>query len=64
LISPGVAAEDSTETGKIIEALIETTPLKQPGTPEEIAHTTLFLVSNESSYLTGLDIYVDRILSV
>jgi len=33
--------------------------MKRPGTPEEIANTTLFLASNESSYLTGSDIYVD-----
>jgi len=69
-ISPGVVpteigklAEDSSKTGKIIEALIEATPLKRPGTPEEIANTTLFLASNESSYLTGSDIYVDGGLS-
>jgi len=47
------------EGRRVIGALIEATPMKRPGTPEEIANTTLFLASNESSYLTGSDIYVD-----
>ncbi len=44
---------------KIITALEEKIPLKRMGEPEEIADVYLFLVSEESSYLTGQVIGVD-----
>ncbi|PKV89902.1 oxidoreductase [Streptomyces sp. TLI_146] len=36
-----------------------TTPLGRDGRPEDIAHTVLFLVSNQASWLTGSNLYVD-----
>ena len=32
--------------------------------PEEVANTILFLASNESTYTTGTEIYVDGALSL
>lgn len=39
--------------------MIENTPMKRMGSPEEIAATVLFLASNESSFVTGVDLLVD-----
>ena len=35
------------------------TPLGRTGTPEEIAKTVLFLVSDDSSFITGIELFVD-----
>jgi NAD(P)-dependent dehydrogenase (short-subunit alcohol dehydrogenase family) len=34
-------------------------PFGRIGAPEEIAHTALFLASDNSSFITGMDIFVD-----
>jgi NAD(P)-dependent dehydrogenase (short-subunit alcohol dehydrogenase family) len=34
-------------------------PLGRPGTPEEIAKAALFLASDDSSYITGIELFVD-----
>ena len=39
--------------------MIENTPMKRMGEPEEIATTVLFLASQESSFVTGIDLLVD-----
>jgi NAD(P)-dependent dehydrogenase (short-subunit alcohol dehydrogenase family) len=41
------------------DIMIEAVPLKRMGTPEEIARPVLFLASNEASFITGIDLYVD-----
>jgi NAD(P)-dependent dehydrogenase (short-subunit alcohol dehydrogenase family) len=40
-------------------ALREMTPLRRAGTPEELARVALFLASDDSSFMTGVDIPVD-----
>ena len=42
-----------------VEAMEYVTPLGRSATPEDVAHTVMFLASDEASYLTGLDIPVD-----
>ncbi|GAA1609298.1 SDR family NAD(P)-dependent oxidoreductase [Actinoplanes couchii] len=39
--------------------LVEVTPLGRVGRPEEVANAVLFLASDEASFVTGSELYVD-----
>jgi NAD(P)-dependent dehydrogenase (short-subunit alcohol dehydrogenase family) len=43
----------------IREQMIRNTPMHRMGTPEEVAAAVLFLASNESAFVTGIDFLVD-----
>ncbi|WP_437595123.1 SDR family NAD(P)-dependent oxidoreductase [Sorangium sp. So ce1000] len=66
-ISPGVvitpAYKGTGMTDGQIEQFIARTaaaaPLGRPGTPEEIAKAVVFLASDDSSYITGIELFVD-----
>jgi NAD(P)-dependent dehydrogenase (short-subunit alcohol dehydrogenase family) len=66
-ISPGVvltpAAKTSGMTDEQIEQLeantIATAPLGRPGTTDEIGRAVVFLASEDSSYITGIELFVD-----
>ncbi|MFF0156707.1 SDR family NAD(P)-dependent oxidoreductase [Streptomyces sp. NPDC005263] len=42
-----------------LAAMIEGTPLGRLGTPEEVAATVAFLASDDASFMTGSELYVD-----
>ena len=42
-----------------IQAFTDSFPTPRLGTPEEVAHTFLFLASNEAAYITGASIDVN-----
>ena len=44
---------------EITKAVIAATPLGRGGRPEELAYACLFLASEESSYVTGVELIVD-----
>jgi 3-oxoacyl-[acyl-carrier protein] reductase len=44
---------------KVLDMMIERSPLKRLGKPEEIANVFLFLASDESSFLTGSVVAAD-----
>lgn len=62
-ISPGIivspATEPSFQNTKLKETLLRRVPLNRFGQVEEIANVALFLASDESSYITGINIVVD-----
>ncbi len=41
------------------KAYVERIPMKRVGTPEDVANVALFLVSDESKYVTGVNIPID-----
>lgn len=68
VISPGVVVTPGYQselgmTNEQIEAFkaeaAETTPLGRTGTPEEIAKAVLFLASDDSSFVNGIELFVD-----
>jgi len=62
-ISPGFVETKMTkgilENENFSNLILSSTPLNRLGKPEEIANTAVFLASDESSYITGENIFVD-----
>jgi 3-oxoacyl-[acyl-carrier protein] reductase len=55
-VDTDILAKDTPEKRKERELQV---PLKRVGTPEDMAQTISFLVSNNSSYITGAIIHVN-----
>ncbi|RUX09200.1 SDR family oxidoreductase [Mesorhizobium sp. M8A.F.Ca.ET.059.01.1.1] len=53
--TPMIDAQDSSITA----AIVNITPMKRLGRPEEIAYGALFLASEESSFMTGAELVID-----
>ncbi|MGY4403580.1 SDR family oxidoreductase [Bradyrhizobium sp. USDA 3315] len=60
-IHPGLVA---TQTVKSIESSVFPIPLGRPAEPHEVSRAVLFLLSDDSSYLTGSEIVIDGGLTV
>jgi len=61
VVSPGPINTALTEHApkEIVEAFISATPFGRLGQPEEIAAAVLFLASDDSKFVTGVELYVD-----
>lgn len=54
-VAPGYIETDMTQglTPELKQKMLDHTPLKRMGTPDDIANAVKFLVSNEASFITG-----------
>jgi NAD(P)-dependent dehydrogenase (short-subunit alcohol dehydrogenase family) len=59
VITPGYKALGDAQINQIIEGVAATAPLGRVGTTDEIASAVVFLASDESSYMTGADLFID-----
>lgn len=60
-IAPGFIATEMTHTlpEAAMQAFLTVTPMKRPGTPEDVANAVCFFCTNESNYVTGQVLNVD-----
>jgi len=67
-ISPGVVPTpgyntslgmSNTEVDEFVRNSVGTIPLGRPGTTDEIAKAVLFLATDDSSYVNGVELFVD-----
>jgi NAD(P)-dependent dehydrogenase (short-subunit alcohol dehydrogenase family) len=47
------------EVAKLKEIMIENIPMHRMGTSEEVAKAVLFLASEDASFITGANLFVD-----
>ena len=58
MVAPFLAPKDSGQN-PMLAYILANTPMKRIGRPEEIAGAIAFLASEDASYVTGSEIYVD-----
>jgi NAD(P)-dependent dehydrogenase (short-subunit alcohol dehydrogenase family) len=61
IVTPGITglAADADQAAKMRDAFASQIPLGRMGHPDEAAAAALFLASNESSFVTGAELFVD-----
>ncbi len=62
IITPGYKNElglNDDQIEQMTKEAANSTPLGRPGTPDEVAKVVSFLASDDSSYVTGIELFVD-----
>jgi NAD(P)-dependent dehydrogenase (short-subunit alcohol dehydrogenase family) len=57
-VSPGVISTPML-SGQFKSNILNTVPMKRVGNPEEVAKAVVVLASDDSSYITGIELFVD-----
>jgi NAD(P)-dependent dehydrogenase (short-subunit alcohol dehydrogenase family) len=50
---------DANAVDALRQMMIANTPMRRMGEPQEVARAVLFLSSDEASFITGVDLFVD-----
>jgi len=61
VVSPGPINTPlaSRQSADVIARIVSTVPMGRMGEPEEVAKVALFLASDDSSFVTGIELFVD-----
>ena len=61
VVSPGPirTPQASRQAADVIARIVSTVPMGRMGEPEEVAKAALFLASDDSSFVTGIELFVD-----
>jgi len=61
VVSPGPISTPlmSRQAADVISRIVSTVPMGRLGEPEEVAKAALFLASDDSSFVTGIELFVD-----
>jgi NAD(P)-dependent dehydrogenase (short-subunit alcohol dehydrogenase family) len=59
MIWTNMMMQASVSAEAVKDALLAAVPLRRMGEPDDIANAVLFLASDESRYVTGIELYVD-----
>src|ERR1700681_1491976 len=61
VVSPGPIDTPlaSRQSAEAIARIVSTIPMGRMGKPEEVANVALFLASDDSSFVTGIELFVD-----
>jgi NAD(P)-dependent dehydrogenase (short-subunit alcohol dehydrogenase family) len=61
VVSPGPIDTPLTnrQDSDVIARIVSTIPMGRMGKPDEIAKAALFLASDDSSFVTGIELFVD-----
>ncbi len=56
---PPMRSSGRTADPEVRAKMLRQVPMGRAGRPEEVANAVLFLASDEASYITGAELYVD-----
>jgi NAD(P)-dependent dehydrogenase (short-subunit alcohol dehydrogenase family) len=59
MLRQGTDDKSGSGFGEAIKQIIEANPMGRAGQPDEVAAAAVFLASDDSSYITGIELFID-----